>query len=146
MTYGIYVLTTHHGEEINGMIASWVSQISYDPPLLSVAVHPNRYSHHLIQKSGSFALHLLHRDQTDFLTRFKGPDPKAKFAATEWVRGKTGSPILKQCLGYVDCVLREHYAPGNHSLFIGEIVDGQLFSHEDPLSTLDYEGAYVGKV
>lgn len=128
------------------MIASWVSQISYDPPLLSVAVHPNRYSHHLIQKSGSFALHLLHRDQTDFLTRFKGPDPKAKFAATEWVRGKTGSPILKQCLGYVDCVLREHYAPGNHSLFIGEIVDGQLFSHEDPLSTLDYEGAYVGKV
>ena len=48
MTYGIYVLTTHHEEKINGMIASWVSQISYDPPLVMVAVHPNRYSRQLI--------------------------------------------------------------------------------------------------
>lgn len=32
MTYGIYVLTTRMGETINGMIASWVSQTSYDPP------------------------------------------------------------------------------------------------------------------
>jgi flavin reductase (DIM6/NTAB) family NADH-FMN oxidoreductase RutF len=146
MTYGIYVLTTHHEEKINGMIASWVSQISYDPPLVMVAVHPNRYSHELIEQSGSFALHLLSRDQKDFLSRFKGRDPEAKFASIEWVPGKTGCPILKQCLAYLECVVRENYAPGNHSLFIGEIVEAQRFSHEDPLSTLDYEGVYVGKV
>ena len=35
-------------EEVNGMIASWVSQISYDPRLIMAAVHPNRYSHQLI--------------------------------------------------------------------------------------------------
>ena len=57
MTYGIYILTTSHNDIINGMIASWVSQVSYDPPMVSVAVHPNRYSHGLIRDSGRFALH-----------------------------------------------------------------------------------------
>jgi len=145
MTYGIYVLTTYHEEKINGMIASWVSQVSYDPALVMVAVHPNRYSHHFIQQSGSFALHLLTRNQKDFLSRFKGPDPEAKFASIPWARGKTGCPILKECIGYLECAVRERYAPGNHSLFIGEIVDARIFSHEDPLTTLDYEGFYTGK-
>ncbi|MDY6879361.1 MAG: flavin reductase family protein, partial [Thermodesulfobacteriota bacterium] len=52
MTYGIYVLTTSVKEEINGMIASWVSQVSYEPPLIMVAIHPNRYSHHMVKESG----------------------------------------------------------------------------------------------
>jgi flavin reductase (DIM6/NTAB) family NADH-FMN oxidoreductase RutF len=42
MTYGIYVLTSGADEAINGMIASWVSQVSYEPPLVMVAVHPKR--------------------------------------------------------------------------------------------------------
>ena len=54
MTYGIYVLTTRHNSTINGMIASWVSQISYDPHLMAVAVHPNRYSHELMKKKRLF--------------------------------------------------------------------------------------------
>jgi len=146
MTYGIYVLTTSHEEKINGMIASWVSQISYDPPLVMVAVHPNRYSHQLVRQSGHFALHLLSRSQKDFLGRFKGPDPEAKFASIPWERGKTGCPILKECLGYLECRVRETLTPGNHSVFIGDIVDAQIFSNEEPLTTLDYEGTYVGRV
>jgi flavin reductase (DIM6/NTAB) family NADH-FMN oxidoreductase RutF len=71
MTYGIYVLTTRNESEINGMIASWVSQVSYDPPLMMVAVHPNRYSHTLITQSRIFALHSLDRAQKDLLARFK---------------------------------------------------------------------------
>ncbi len=145
MTYGIYVMTTHHRDEINGMIASWVSQVSYDPALVAVAVHKNRHSHRLIEQSGNFALHLLARNQKDLLSHFKGPDPQAKFAALQWEKGKTGCPILKKCLGYLECTVRAKYAPGNHTVFIGEIVDAKIFSNEAPLSTLDYEGVYIGK-
>ena len=67
MPYGIYVLTSFHKKEINGMIASWVSQISYDPLLIMVAVHTDRYSHQLIDQNGYLALHVLARDQADFL-------------------------------------------------------------------------------
>ena len=145
MTHGIYVLTTAHNDGINGMIASWVSQVSYDPPIVSVAVHPNRYSHRMIRDSGRFALHPVSRTQRTLLRQFMGSDPEAKFHDLRWEKGKTGSPILQDCLGYLDCLVRETFSPGNHTVFLGEVVDAGLFSREDPMSTLDYEGVYTGK-
>ena len=145
MTYGIYVLTTYHKEAVNGMIASWVSQISYYPLLIMAAVHPNRYSHRLIEKSGCFALHVIDRQQADFLSRFKGPDPKAKFSSVQWERGKTGCPILNECMAYLECHVKARYTPGNHTLFLGEVVGAQTFSAGTPFSSLDYDGVYLGK-
>ena len=145
MTYGIYVLTTFHEDEINGMIASWVSQISYDPPLVMVAVHSNRYSHQLIEHSGSFALHSVSKKRADFLSRFKGDDPGGKFVGIQWARGKTGCPILNECSAYVECTVKAAYTPGNHTLFIGEVVDANRLSNDDLLTTLDYHGQYLGR-
>jgi len=59
MTNGVYVLTTALDGRMNGMIASWVSQVSYEPPLIAVAVHENRFSHGLVRESGLFALHVM---------------------------------------------------------------------------------------
>lgn len=145
MTYGIYVLTSSYEDEINGMIASWVSQISYDPLLMMVAVHTNRYSHNLIEKSECFALHTLAREQRDLLSRFKGSDARAKFKSIEWKRGTTGSPILKDCTAYFEAKVVKSIRPGNHTLFIAEVVDARAYSQEQPLSTLDYDGVYLGK-
>ena len=144
MTYGIYVLTTFYEEQINAMIASWVSQLSYDPPLVMIAVHPNRYSHQLIEQSGSFALHSVSKKRTDFLARFKGDDPAGKFVGIQWSSGKTGCPILKDCIAYVECTVKAAYKPGNHTLFVGEVVDADRLSNDDPLTTLDYQGQYLG--
>jgi flavin reductase (DIM6/NTAB) family NADH-FMN oxidoreductase RutF len=145
MTYGIYVLTSRHNEAVNGMIASWVSQVSYDPLLIMAAVHPDRYSHQLIELSGCFALHVIERQQTEFLARFKGPDPKSKFSAVPWRRGKTGCPILSECLAYLECTVKASYRPGNHTLFLGEVVDAQSLAPGTPFSSLDYDGVYLGK-
>jgi flavin reductase (DIM6/NTAB) family NADH-FMN oxidoreductase RutF len=145
MVHGIYVLTTSCQDEVNGMIASWASQLSFDPPLVAVAVHPNRYSHRLIEKSRAFALHTISRDQKDFLKLFKGPDPAAKFTSLRWSKGVTGAPLLSDCLAYVDCRVKTTLSPGNHTLFIGEVVDGGIVSRGVPLSTLDYEGVYTGE-
>jgi len=145
MTYGIYVLTCAHENEINGMIASWGSQISYEPPMIMVAVHPNRYTHHMMSQSRSFGLHVLSKDQKDFLTRFKGPDPKEKFASLQWHMGKTGAPLLADCLARMECEIVSSCAPGNHTLFFGKVIDGEMFSDKAPLTTGDYAGRYLGK-
>jgi flavin reductase (DIM6/NTAB) family NADH-FMN oxidoreductase RutF len=145
LTYGIYVLTTFQGSRVNGMIASWVSQVSYDPPLVMVAVHQNRYSHHLLTETGCFALHILSRNQTDLLKRFKGPDPEAKFESIQWVKGKLGCPIIDPCIAYMECEVRTTYRPGNHTLFVGEIRDARVLLDEEPLNTMDYGGVYLGK-
>ena len=144
-SYGIYVLTTYGEDEINGMIASWVSQISYDPALVMAAIHPNRYSHRLIEKSGAFALHVVAQNQVEYLSRFKGDDPRRKFDGLRWEKGKTGSPILKDCIAYVDCSVVANYTPGNHTLYIGEILEADCFSDDNPFITSDYRGQYLGK-
>jgi len=102
MANGIYVLTSCYKDEINGMIISWVSQISYDPPLIMVGIHPNRYSHHLVKQSGVFALHIVARNQPDFLRRFKGPVPSSKFDSIQWDKGKTGCPVFEDCIAFID--------------------------------------------
>jgi flavin reductase (DIM6/NTAB) family NADH-FMN oxidoreductase RutF len=145
MTYGIYVLTTKMDDAVNGMIASWVTQVSYDPPLIMAAVHPNRYSHDMIVKTRAFGLHIIDRSQKDLLKRFKGPDPKEKFSGMDWKPGKTGVPVLKDCLAWFELSVEEQHQPGNHTLFIAKVVDAGLHSGGNPLTTLDYEGMYVGK-
>ncbi len=146
MTYGIYVLTTQFDKTINGMIASWVTQVSYDPPLILVAIHPNRYSHELLKKSGCFALHALERSQKEMLNRFKGPDPAKKFSGINWEPGQTGAPVIKDCMAWLECRVKESWTPGNHTLFIGEIVHADSGQSGQPLCTLDYEGMYTGKI
>ena len=145
MTYGIYVLTTCYKEEINGMIASWVSQVSYDPLLIMVAVHTHRYSHRLIEKSGCLALHVLAREQADLLKRFKGSDSKAKFSSLQWNRGKTGSPVLEDCIAYFEGKVVDRFSHGNHTLFLAEVVDAKVIAEGQRLSSLDYKGVYLGK-
>jgi flavin reductase (DIM6/NTAB) family NADH-FMN oxidoreductase RutF len=145
MTYGIYILTTRFEDAINGMVASWVSQVSYDPPLVMAAVHPNRYSHDLLAQSGCFALHVLSRDQKELLARFKGPNALKKFASIDWKYGVTGAPILTDCIGCMECRIIDRLSPGNHTLFIGEVVHAVFSAEGTPLCTLDYEGSYVGK-
>ena len=146
MNYGIYVLTTRLDNTYNGMIASWVSQVSHTPPLIMVAVHPNRFSHGLLAESGCFALHVLDRSQKTLLGRFKGPEPAEKFAGLEWQAGQTGCPVLRDCLAWFECTVTERLAPGNHSLFIAEVIKAGCPALGDPLTTLDYDGHYTGRV
>lgn len=145
MTYGLYVVTAGRDENIGGMIASWVSQVSYAPPLIMLAVHPKRYTHHLIRDYASFVLHVLDRGQKDFLTRFKGPVPADKFSGLKWTPGITGAPVLADCPASMECRVIHFLAPGNHTLFIGEVVQARRQKEAPPLTSLDYSGMYVGR-
>lgn len=144
MTYGIYVLTTCHKEDINGMIASWVTQVSFEPPLIMAAVHPNRYSHQLIEASGVFALHVVDITKNELLDRMMGPNPAGKFTGIQWAPGKTGCPILQDCMAWFECSVKAKHQPGNHTMFVGEVVDAGFISSGRPLCTFDCTGVYIG--
>ena len=110
-----------------------------------VAIHPNRYSHHLVEQSGCFTLHVLAQNQTNLLENFKRPEPESKFKSIQWTKGKTGCPVLNNCVAYMECEVKKSFTPGNHTLFFGEIKQAQVFSDHKPMSTLDYLGIYLGK-
>ena len=145
VTYGLYVLTTKKGEEINGMIASWVSQVSYNPPLVMVGVRKNRYTHKMIEETGVFALHILAKEDINLVSRFKGPDPKEKFKGLKWKTKTTGAPILEQPLAYMDCKLSDSVNTGDHTLFIGQIIEAGTLKQGVPVTSLDYGKVYLGQ-
>jgi flavin reductase (DIM6/NTAB) family NADH-FMN oxidoreductase RutF len=42
-------------------------------------------------------------------------------------------------------MVKAEYTPGNHTLVIGEVIAAQVVTPGEPLSTLDYDGVYLGK-
>jgi flavin reductase (DIM6/NTAB) family NADH-FMN oxidoreductase RutF len=144
--YGVYLLTCCEGEELNGMPVSWVSQISFEPQLIMVAVHRDRYSHHMIQSSNSFALNLLGKDQRNIMEQFMKKDvaKREKFRGVNFERGATGVPLLTDSIGCIECKVVSFYQPGDHTLFIARIIKAFWYRNAPLLSSDDYDGAYAG--
>ncbi|MEW6388215.1 MAG: flavin reductase family protein [Thermodesulfobacteriota bacterium] len=132
LVQGVYVVTTRLGDKVNGMTAAWVSQVSFNPILLTVSIAPLRYSHDLIKESRVFALNLLTSEQIDLGKRFgyKSGRKVDKFAGLEYTTAVTGAPILPQVYAYYDLQLVDTFPAGDHTLFVGEVVDAKIL-HPD---------------
>ena len=145
LTTGIYIVTTKEESQINGMVASWVSQVSFSPPLIMVAVKKERYSHQMIIKGKVFALNILSTEQKREVPNFKGTHkPEERFFNTPYETKKTGAPIIKNSLAYLDCILTNQFTPGDHTLFIGEVIEGGILKDGKPLSSHELEHIYGG--
>jgi len=128
LVHGVYVVTTRLGDKVNGMTAAWVSQVSLKPLLVMVSIAPPRYTHDLIKESGIFAINVLTPAQVDLGKRFgyKSGRKVDKFAGLEWAAAATGAPILPQAYAYLDCKVAHAYDAGDHTLFVGEVVDAKI--------------------
>lgn len=128
LVHGVYVVTTRLEDVVNGMTASWVSQVSLKPLLVMVSIGPSRYSHDLIKKSGVFAINVLEGAQADLGKRFgyKSGRQVDKFAGLEWTTAATGAPILPQAYAYLDLKLKDTCPAGDHTLFLGEVVAAKI--------------------
>ena len=132
LVHGVYVITTRLGDRLNGMTASWVSQVSLSPLLLMVSIAPPRYSHDLIKESGFFAVNVLTAEQVDLGKRFGFQSGRRvdKFAGLEYLTAATGSPILPQAYAFFDLKLVETFPAGDHTLFVGEVLEAKILQPE----------------
>lgn len=135
MPYGLYVLGSRSGEERNLMTINWVSQVSFDPKLVGVGVEKTAYTHRLVSEGGTFVVNFIARDDRAIVRRFTKPcewDPAAStlngFAVHE---STTGTPVLDQAVGFVDCRVTNPVDCGGHTFFIGEVVDVGFRQAED---------------
>jgi flavin reductase (DIM6/NTAB) family NADH-FMN oxidoreductase RutF len=130
LLHGVYVLTSRDSERANGMTAAWASQVSFSPLLIAVSVAPERFTHEVIERSGYFALNALHQGQIE-LARAFGFRSGRKVNKLEGVAhhpAANGSPVLDEAASYVECRVVDRVAAGDHTLFIGEAVDGALLT------------------
>jgi len=136
MPSGLYVLgSTDRGERRNGMTINWVTQVSFDPKWIGVGVEQTALTHELIDAGGCFSLSLIDLEDRAIVRKFTKPVDVDLAAKTlngfEFTEKVTGAPILAQAVAYIDCELRERLTAGNHTFFVGEVVDSGFFKAED---------------
>jgi flavin reductase (DIM6/NTAB) family NADH-FMN oxidoreductase RutF len=145
-TYGLVVVGARAGDEVNGMTANWLTQVSFEPPLVAVAVERRAHTHGLIEQGRCFSLNILASGQKAIAARFTQPQRRAgdKLGSFDIRIGRTGCPILNEALGYVDCELTQAVDAGDHTLFIGRVVDAGLQRDGQPLTLAETGWHYGG--
>jgi len=129
--YGLYILTA---EAKDGRVAAatvnWVTQASFAPPLVAVGVKADSGAHNIIKESGNFALNILGKNQQgQAFTFFKSLEREGDTIGGEpFTSGATGVPILASTPAFVECKLVDTVEKGDHSIFVGEVVEAGLKS------------------
>jgi flavin reductase (DIM6/NTAB) family NADH-FMN oxidoreductase RutF len=137
MPSGLYVVgSTDRGERRNGMTLNWATQVSFDPKWLGVAVEHGAFTHELIGAGGVFSLNILDRDDRAIVRKFTKPVEVDLGGRTlngfPYLDGPaTGAPVLAQSVAYLECEVRQPVEIGNHTLFLGEVVNAAFLKDEE---------------
>ncbi len=136
---GVTVASTCIGDETWGMTANAVTSLSLNPPQVLLCIVRDSQSHAKFNEGGCFGLSILSAGDEELSNRFAFQGPK-DFSNLETFIAETGAPILQSAIGWVDCRIVEIMAGGDHDIFIGEIVAGDV-GEGSPL--LYYQGKYA---
>ena len=126
---GIFILTAGDGQEkTTGMLASWVMQASFQPPMVTVAVNQSRYLNDWLKDSPEMVLNLVGEDQTEFLKKYgRGFEPdEPAFEGMETHMTDSGIPILTTAIGYLQGKVVDSVRAGDHNIYVVEITGGAL--------------------
>lgn len=138
---GVTVVTSRReGGEPCGLTANAVASVSLHPVLVLVCIDRRAASHDCVISSGRFAISVLAADDEWVARRFSESDGPDKFDGLEVEVAVTGSPILKRALAWLDCRIWRVVEGGDHSIVVGEALDGSARAG-DPL--LFHRGRYV---
>jgi flavin reductase (DIM6/NTAB) family NADH-FMN oxidoreductase RutF len=144
---GVSVVTTQWNGENFGLTASSFNSVSLEPTLVSVNLAKSLYTHALVQQSGTFAVSILAADQADLGLRFAGliPEIEDRFEGLKTKVAVTGCPILLGCLAWVDCRVVHGFEAGDHTIFVGEVLEAGAQAEGQPLLYYNRDWRYLGE-
>jgi flavin reductase (DIM6/NTAB) family NADH-FMN oxidoreductase RutF len=135
MPSGLYIVGSRSGQRRNGMTLNWATQLSFAPKLLGIGVEKDAFTHELIAEGRVFTLCIIAREDRAIVRKFTKPvdvDPSARtLNGFPYHDGRTGAPILDQAVAYAECEVRQEVTAGNHTFFVGEVVDAGFQKPED---------------
>ena len=130
---GLYIITATKGDLSSAMLASWVSQASFEPIGLTIAVAKDRAIESLMQVGDRFVLNILEEGKYQplmkhFLKRFKpGAD---RFAGVNIQTATNGSPILVDALAYLECEVSSRMECSDHWIVYSKVDLGRVSNPE----------------
>jgi flavin reductase (DIM6/NTAB) family NADH-FMN oxidoreductase RutF len=122
LTHGVYVISVANGAEQNAFTASWVMQVSFDPPMIAFSINPEHYSYKLLQAGGACTVNVLGQEHLAIAAHFGQSGIKEKMTTYRWQSVKTTAPVLSDCLAYFDCKLSHMTDAGDHKIAVCEVI------------------------
>jgi flavin reductase (DIM6/NTAB) family NADH-FMN oxidoreductase RutF len=134
----VWLVTARVEQRRGGLIATLVEPASIVAELPRVLVNLGKQHHtwELVQASGAFALHLLAEEHVELVWRFalaSGRDVD-KFSGLEVREAATGSPLLSQAVGWLDCRVETSLDTGDRTLYLAEVLQGEVTNFTQPLT------------
>ena len=144
-SYGVYILSSVNEGEYCVSTVTWVSQASFEPPMISVCIKRNSASYEIVKKRGEFILHLLGDNQKELASTFFKPTifENEKLNGQEFSLGNN-LPLLKNIPAYIQCEVVEILENGDHPLFLAEVVDAKINNDSKPLELRKTGWTYGG--
>lgn len=135
-TYGLYAVSCADEDMVNVFTANWLTQVSFEPPLVALSVENDSKSLPMIQRSSKFTANVLRSDQRELAGKLgksaiQHPD---KLTGIEYTLGANGCPILAGALAWVACEVRHSVEAGDSTLMVAEVVDVGMLGEGQPLT------------
>jgi len=113
------------------MAATWWTKVSFQPNLYLICIDKKRYSHDLIKKSKCFVINFMPfelKDKILFCGKASGRNTD-KFKETGFEKQeaeKINCPVIKECLAYLECRVAKRVPAGDHTIFLGEVMNAKF--------------------
>src|SRR5579875_79606 len=140
MPSGLYLLGTAAGGRRNLMTHNLVMQVATSPKLLAVAVRKDALTNKLLAEGRAFSLSFLRREDRALVRVFTKPadgSEEGKLSGVPVRTGSTGVPVLAQAVAWLECTLVRDLDVGDHTLFLGEVVDCSAPDEEAPVLRME---------
>ena len=145
ISYGVYILTSKMNSEVSAATVTWVSQASFEPPMISVCIKRNSGSYKVIKNRGEFILHMLGENQKELAaTFFKPSELKNGLINGEKYEMKNDLPLLMAPPAYICCQVLEILEHGDHPLFLSEVKEVTVRKGIAPLQLYKTGWSYGG--
>ena len=140
LSYGMYILTSMDNDRPVGCTINTSTQITATPTTIMISVNRNNYTNECIKKYGKFALSILSEKSDSTLIGgfgFRSSRDNNKFENVDY-EIKDGLPVIKAANAYLICKVIDSLEVHTHTIFIGELIDADIFDNEVSSMTYDY--------
>jgi flavin reductase (DIM6/NTAB) family NADH-FMN oxidoreductase RutF len=124
MMKGVEIVGAHHDGITRAYTSHWVSQVSFEEPIVMASISPKHDTYPLMIASGRFSVSLLAADQVGAGQYFSYPGRKFHYIAEEFLEPiADGLPVVKNCLAWLRCEIFETKTMADHELLFARVTD-----------------------
>ncbi len=138
LSYGLYVICSKNGKNINGQIANALFQVTSEPPTIAISINKKNLTHEFIKKSNCFTVSVLSENTPMIFFgnfSFKSGRNIDKFKDIKFKLGKDKIPIvLDNALACIEAKVVDNIDVGTHTIFIGNVENAEILTEDKPMT------------